>query len=90
MARTILIVDDEPTLRETLAETLEEDGLRVITAGLKAEEWIVVGSLQQVRPKLKIKPDRMPMPSLDQPVASEKPAEKPAPASPAKNSQPRK
>jgi DNA-binding response OmpR family regulator len=32
MARTILIVDDEPTLRETLAETLEEDGLRVIQA----------------------------------------------------------
>jgi DNA-binding response OmpR family regulator len=32
MARTILVVDDEPTLRETLAEALEQDGLRVITA----------------------------------------------------------
>ncbi len=32
MTRTILIVDDEPTLRETLAEALEADGLRVITA----------------------------------------------------------
>ncbi len=30
--RTILIVDDEPTLRETLAESLEQDGLRVVTA----------------------------------------------------------
>ena len=32
MARTILIVDDEPTLRETLAEALEQDGLQVVTA----------------------------------------------------------
>ena len=32
MARTILVVDDERTLRETLAEALEQDGLRVITA----------------------------------------------------------
>ena len=32
MARTVLVVDDEPTLRETLAEALTADGLRVITA----------------------------------------------------------
>jgi DNA-binding response OmpR family regulator len=32
MARTILVVDDEPTLRETLAEALEADGFRVLTA----------------------------------------------------------
>jgi DNA-binding response OmpR family regulator len=32
MARTILVVEDEPTLRETLAEALETDGFRVITA----------------------------------------------------------
>jgi DNA-binding response OmpR family regulator len=32
MARTILIVDDEPTLRETLAEALDADGFRVLTA----------------------------------------------------------
>jgi len=33
MARTILVVEDEPTLRETLAEALEADGFRVVTAG---------------------------------------------------------
>ena len=33
MARTILVVDDEPTLRETLAENLEIEGFRVVTAG---------------------------------------------------------
>ena len=32
MARTVLVVDDEPTLRETLAEALEMDGFRVLTA----------------------------------------------------------
>ncbi len=32
MARTILVVDDEPVLRETLAEALDADGFRVITA----------------------------------------------------------
>jgi two-component system response regulator MtrA len=32
MARTIFVVDDEPTLRETLAEALEADGFQVVTA----------------------------------------------------------
>lgn len=32
MARTVLVVEDEPTVRETLAEALIEDGLRVTTA----------------------------------------------------------
>ena len=33
MARTILVVEDEPTLRETLVEALEADGFRVTGAG---------------------------------------------------------
>ena len=32
MARTVLVVEDEPTVRETLAEALTEEGLRVSTA----------------------------------------------------------
>jgi DNA-binding response OmpR family regulator len=32
MARTVLVVDDETTLRETLAEALEGEGYRVVTA----------------------------------------------------------
>lgn len=32
MARTILVVDDEPTLRETLVDALEAEGFRVIAA----------------------------------------------------------
>jgi len=33
VARTILVVEDEPTLRETLAEALESDGFTVVQAG---------------------------------------------------------
>jgi DNA-binding response OmpR family regulator len=32
MARTILVVDDEPTLRETIVDALEADGFRVVSA----------------------------------------------------------
>ncbi|MGZ8437866.1 MAG: response regulator [Candidatus Limnocylindrales bacterium] len=32
MARTILVVDDEPTLRETLVDALEAEGFRVVSA----------------------------------------------------------
>ena len=35
MPKTILVVEDEPTLRETLAEALEADGFRTIQTG----EW---------------------------------------------------
>jgi DNA-binding response OmpR family regulator len=37
MPRTILVVDDEPTLRETVAEALELDGYRVVTAATGSE-----------------------------------------------------
>jgi DNA-binding response OmpR family regulator len=33
MARTILVVEDEPTLRETLVDALAVDGFRVVAAG---------------------------------------------------------
>jgi two-component system, OmpR family, response regulator RegX3 len=33
VAKTILVVEDEPTLRETLAEALEADGFRAVQAG---------------------------------------------------------
>jgi DNA-binding response OmpR family regulator len=37
MARTILVVDDEPTLRETLVEALESEGFRVVSAATGPE-----------------------------------------------------
>jgi hypothetical protein len=61
---------------------LQEDGLRVVTAGLKPEEWIVVGGIQQVRPRMTIVRDQQPMPTLGGPAQVPQTAEKTgAPAS---------
>jgi DNA-binding response OmpR family regulator len=49
MTRTILVVDDEPTLRETLAETLDADGFRVLTA---ADGREALGRFREHRPDL--------------------------------------
>ena len=37
MVHTVLVVDDEPTLRETLAEAFTQDGLHVVTASTGSE-----------------------------------------------------
>jgi len=42
---------------------VQQDGSRVVETGLKPDEWVVVGALQQVRPRMKIEPDRVTMPS---------------------------
>ena len=49
MARTILVVDDEPTLRETLAEALDADGFRVVTA---ADGREALAQFREHRPEL--------------------------------------
>ena len=43
--------------RRVTTGALQEDGLRVITEGLKPDDWVVVGGLQQVRPHMKIQPE---------------------------------
>jgi len=43
MARTILVVDDETTLRETLVEALEHEGYRAIPAADGARPWRASG-----------------------------------------------
>jgi multidrug efflux system membrane fusion protein len=44
---------------------LQDNGLRVIASGLKPNEWVVVGGLQQLSPRMTIRPDQQPMPRLD-------------------------
>jgi len=53
--------------RRVTIGALQEDGLREITQGLTADEWVLVGGLQQVRPHLEIQMETRPMPTLDQP-----------------------
>ena len=38
----------------------------MISEGLKPDEWVVVGGLQQIRPRTVIEPERMPMPCFGQ------------------------
>jgi DNA-binding response OmpR family regulator len=49
MARTILVVDDEPNLREALAEGLEAEGFRVVTAADGSE---ALARFRETRPDL--------------------------------------
>src|SRR5262249_997703 len=50
--------------RRVTTGALQDDGLRAIEQGLQGNEWVVVGALQQVRPRMTAKPERGPMPSL--------------------------
>jgi multidrug efflux system membrane fusion protein len=81
----LYVVDANNSVEYRPVETgpLQDDGLRVITSGLKANERVIVGGIQQARPKSKIRPDPVPMPTLGPSAdASSKPGDtsKPQPA----------
>ncbi len=63
--------DHKVQYRRVTTTFLEDDGLRVVTEGLKPDELIVVSGLQQVRPRMTIQPELGPMPSLGRDVAGE-------------------
>jgi membrane fusion protein, multidrug efflux system len=62
----LYVVDDKNVVQQRRVQTgaLQEDGLRAIDSGVKVGEWVVVGGIQQVRPRMQIKPDQEPMPVL--------------------------
>jgi len=49
--------------RRITTGALQPDGLRVVE-GLHPDDWVTVGGLQQVRPRIQIRPDKVPMPTL--------------------------
>jgi multidrug efflux pump subunit AcrA (membrane-fusion protein) len=53
--------------RRVTTGALQSDGLRVVEGGLKPDDWVVVGGLPQIRPRMQVQPDRMPMPTLGVP-----------------------
>jgi multidrug efflux system membrane fusion protein len=55
----VLDAENKVQYRRVTTGALEADGLRVIEQGLNGDEWVVVGRLQQVRPRMVVKPDRM-------------------------------
>jgi multidrug efflux system membrane fusion protein len=68
----LYVVDAEHKVqyRRITTGALQEDGLRVITDGLKADEWVLVGGLQEVRPRMQIQTEPRDMPTLGQAPAT--------------------
>jgi multidrug efflux system membrane fusion protein len=62
----VLGADNTLQYRRVSTGALQEDGLRVITDGLKQDESVLVGGLPQVRANLKIQPEPRAMPTLGQ------------------------
>jgi multidrug efflux system membrane fusion protein len=62
----VYVVDAEHKVqyRRITTGALQGDGLRVITQGLNAEDTVLVGGLQQVRPHTAIQPEPREMPTL--------------------------
>lgn len=74
----VYVLDDKNTVqyRRIVPGALQEDGLRVIEpykpstkpdemeTGIKPDELVIVGGLQQLRPRLKIQPEEVPMPTI--------------------------
>jgi multidrug efflux system membrane fusion protein len=83
------VVDDkgEVQYRRVTTGSLQEDGLRVIASGLNPGELVVVGGLQQIRPKMKVQTEKVPMPSLAAPDPTA-PKEPSPPSAPSKGQAP--
>jgi multidrug efflux system membrane fusion protein len=82
----VYVVDDKNKVqyRRVTVGALQEDGLREITQGLKAGEWVIVGGLQQARPNTAIRPEQRPMPTLNQPTGTPADGQDPKPNGAAK------
>jgi membrane fusion protein, multidrug efflux system len=62
----VYVVDAENKVQYRRVKTgaLQDNGLRVIEGGLETGDWVVVGGLQQVRPRMEVRPDKIAMPAL--------------------------
>jgi membrane fusion protein, multidrug efflux system len=60
------VVGNDNTIEQRRVTTgeLQENGLRVIESGLSTTDTVVVGGIQQVRPRMQIRPDPVTMPTL--------------------------
>ena len=75
----VLVVNDQNVVEHRVVTTgLEYDGMRIVSGGLKPEDWVITSGLQRVQPGMTVKPLR---PSAAVPPSSSQ--DKPPPASPA-------
>jgi multidrug efflux system membrane fusion protein len=62
----VYVVDAQRKIqyRRVTTGALQPDGLRVVAQGLKPDDLVLVGGIQQVRPHMEIQPEPQPMPTL--------------------------
>jgi len=62
----VLVVNDQGVVEKRFIKPgpLQDDGLRVVSEGLKPAEWIVVNGLQRARPGKPVTPERADMPVI--------------------------
>ncbi len=101
----LYVVDAENKVqyRRVTLGPLQDDGLRVIAEGLQPDDWVAISGLQQIRPRMEVKPVEMSMPipvdeaaqsqaaaaGTTEPAKASAPDAKPAPAAkPAADSAP--
>jgi RND family efflux transporter MFP subunit len=68
----VLVVDTDGVVRQREITTgvLWENGLRVVETGLKDDDWIVTGAIQQVKRGMHVTKEPRPMPTLNDPSPS--------------------
>jgi multidrug efflux system membrane fusion protein len=64
----VLDAENKVEARRVTLGPRQEDGLRVIAQGLTKDDWVLVGGLQQVRPRMTIQTEQVSMPSLSAPA----------------------
>ncbi len=67
----VVDADNKVQTRRITTGALQEDGLRVIETGIQPDDWVVVGGLQQVRPRIQARPEKIAMPTLAPNVTGE-------------------
>ncbi len=83
----VYVLDGENKVqyRRVTTGAQQTDGLRVIEEGLKPDDWVITSGLLQVRPRMKVEAERVPMPTL---AGRTTPGETTPPASPSPGTTP--
>lgn len=77
--RYLLAVNDQNVVEYRAVQVGPlQDGARVILAGVRADDWIIVNGIQRVRPGVNVTPVRAPMPTAPAAVPAAAPASAPA------------
>jgi multidrug efflux system membrane fusion protein len=60
----VIDAQNKAQYRRVTTGPLQPDGMRVISEGLKEDDWVAVGALQQIRPNMEVQMERIAMPTV--------------------------